>query len=106
MRITRLVADRNLLGNTIDLYLFQRSESGDHFSGRPIEVGPQDPNVAAFPITRISRNEAQELLDSLWHCGLRPTDAGESTGELAATKKHLEDIRNIAFFKLEIPLPK
>lgn len=99
---TRLIADRNMIGNTIDLYCFQKGEDGKGRAGQPIEMRPHDANTAADPIARISRNEAQELLDSLYHCGLRPTQEGDSVGALAATQNHLEDMRKIAFRALHV----
>lgn len=40
---------------------------------------------------------AQTLIDDLWHCGLRPSEGTGSAGALAATQKHLDDMRTIAF---------
>lgn len=40
---------------------------------------------------------AQFLMDRLWECGLRPTEGSGSAGSLAATQKHLEDMRALVF---------
>ena len=45
------------------------------------------------PTIRFDQKVAQELMDSLWYCGVRPSDGTGSTGQLAATEKHLEDAR-------------
>jgi hypothetical protein len=37
------------------------------------------------------------LMDQLWQCGLRPTEGTGSAGSLAATERHLKDMREIAF---------
>lgn len=50
----------------------------------------------------ISFKEAQILMDDLWQCGLRPSEGTGSAGQLAATQKHLSDMRLIAFKKLLI----
>ncbi len=42
---------------------------------------------------------AQELMDSLWQCGLRPSEGSGSAGALAATQRHLEDLRALVFKK-------
>jgi hypothetical protein len=42
------------------------------------------------------------LIDALWTAGLRPTEGHGSTGQLAATERHLEDMRALAF-KLDMP---
>jgi hypothetical protein len=49
------------------------------------------------PTTTISRTDAQILMDDLWSCGLRPTEGTGSAGSLAATERHLQDMRKIAF---------
>lgn len=40
---------------------------------------------------------AQGLMDQLWDCGLRPTEGSGSAGSLAATQRHLEDMRRLVF---------
>ena len=50
-------------------------------------------------------DEAQQFMDELWRVGIRPTDGAGSVGQLAATTKHLEDMRVIAFKSLETPKP-
>jgi hypothetical protein len=46
--------------------------------------------------TRISVESAQSLMNQLWECGLRPSQAAGSAGQLAAVQYHLEDMRKIA----------
>ncbi len=42
-------------------------------------------------------DQAQTLMDDLWHCGLRPTEGAGSAGALRATERHLEDMRTLVF---------
>lgn len=49
------------------------------------------------PLFILAEENAQALMDSLYHCGIRPSDAGESVGALSATKAHLDDMRKIVF---------
>ena len=51
---------------------------------------------------RLSPSDAQQFMDELWRAGIRPTAGAGSVGQLAATEKHLEDLRKIAFKKLSI----
>ena len=37
------------------------------------------------------------LMDDLWQCGLRPSEGTGSAGALAATQKHLDDMRKLVF---------
>lgn len=48
------------------------------------------------------RDDAQALIDDLWHSGYRPTEGSGSAGSLAATEKHLADMRKIAFKQLDM----
>jgi hypothetical protein len=57
------------------------------------------------PTFRLLGPEAQELMDMLWNCGLRPTQSKQSIGQLEAVERHLADMRTIAFNKLEIDSP-
>lgn len=45
----------------------------------------------------LKREDLQAFLDRLWQLGFRPTDAGSVSGELSATRKHLEDMRTLVF---------
>lgn len=49
------------------------------------------------PLLRLSRSDAENLMDQLWHCGIRPSNGTGSTGQLAATETHLADMRKISF---------
>lgn len=49
------------------------------------------------PTLAIDRTAAQELMDDLWRCGIRPTEGAGSAGAMAAVQSHLEDMRTIVF---------
>ena len=50
---------------------------------------------------QFTKPEAQMLMDALWAAGITPTEHG-SPGQLAATERHRDDLRKIAFKKLGI----
>lgn len=87
---------------TVDL-LYVRQESGVRMCAKPVEWEPLpeggDPNA---PTLQIPDYVAQELMDELWRCGLRPTEGTGSAGALAATQRHLDDMRKIAMKKIGI----
>lgn len=58
--------------------------------------------TVAHPIVRIKPDEARRLMDDLWRAGVRPTDGSGSSGQLAATERHLADMKLIAFKGLGI----
>lgn len=71
-------------------------------------MDPSAPRQDSPPMMSIHPEKAdavlQSLMDELWNIGVRPKDVG-TAGHLAATTKHLEDMRAIAFSKLETPKP-
>lgn len=64
------------------------------------DVGPGHGNIQAVPLlsfggSRTPDGMGQELMDSLWQCGFRPTEGTGSAGSLAATQAHLKDMRTL-----------
>lgn len=57
------------------------------------EIEPHDfaPVTAHMPYA-----SAQQLMDELWLCGIRPAEGQGSAGSLAATERHLKDMQAIA----------
>jgi hypothetical protein len=51
---------------------------------------------------KLNPDEAQQLCDALWEAGIRPTNGEGSTGQLAATREHLADMKTIAFHALKV----
>lgn len=68
----------------------------------PVTLTEKEPGVLVQPFLTLEPREAQQLMDELWLCGLRPTEGTGSAGSLAATERHLADMRAIAFSKLRI----
>ena len=48
-------------------------------------------------LPRMTDNRAQELMDELWRCGIRPSDGRRTDEAMGALGAHLEDMRKIAF---------
>lgn len=58
----------------------------------------RDPSVETTgDRTRLSADAAQRLMDDLWDAGVRPAEGAGSAGQLAATVRHLEDMRTLVF---------
>lgn len=47
---------------------------------------------------------AQRLMDSLWRCGIRPTEGAGSAGQREALERHLMDMRAIVSERLKVKL--
>jgi hypothetical protein len=68
-----------------------------------------DQCIPNSPLFSLEPTEAQALMDQLWQCGLRPSEGSGSAGSLAATERHLEDMRKLALhwcLRDELGLPK
>ncbi len=65
---------------------------------------PKEPGIDPNPraLVRLQKDELQQLMDELWHVGIRPSEGTGSAGQLAATQKHLDDMRRVALHGLGI----
>jgi len=68
-----------------------------HSSAGPVVMKVQSENEVVEPFITLEYEQAQQLMDELWRCGLRPAEGTGSAGSLAATEKHLQDMRKITF---------
>jgi hypothetical protein len=106
----RFVAERSDFGRSILLYghIPHSGVIGD----QPEQVAQPlvmhtltteaDERAEHAPIAALSMDSAQGLMDELWRCGLRPSEGTGSAGSLAATERHLKDMRAIAFDLLQM----
>jgi hypothetical protein len=90
----------NIPYSGLDLYIKTDATWVNEVKSIHVETG-QRPPVAMRPTTA----QGQDLLDRLYRAGFRPTEARGGEGTLAATQKHLEDMRAITFDKLAIDPP-
>lgn len=81
----------------VDVFVQTPEENGVFHVAQPLTMVPVEVGLLADPTMRIRAEEAQMLMDELWRCGLRPTEGTGSAGSLAATERHLADMRKIAF---------
>lgn len=100
------ISRRGLRGQGYDVWIDQIDPVAKTMSeALPIQMRevPKDQlhQMRVAPLS-IEENAAQQLMDDLWEVGLRPTEGSGSAGSLASTQKHLQDMRTIAFNKLEI----
>lgn len=102
-------ADKSPFRDSITLNIFRYRPEKPHIEivrGFTTDLIEEDsefgrPALAFGALTRPGSffSGAQELMDDLWRCGLRPSEAGESAGALSSTKFHLEDMRKLVFDK-------
>ena len=58
-------------------------------------VESTEDGVDAPAFMTLSAEMGQSLIDQLWECGLRPSEGTGSAGSLAATERHLQDLRKL-----------
>jgi hypothetical protein len=100
----RIAAFPNMWDERVRILVVRREQ------GKPQQVGrlqfTEVPEGESLEGTaELDRSEAQELMDMLWACGLRPTQGKQSEGQVAAVERHLADMRTLAFAMLEIKQP-
>ena len=67
-----------------------------------IEFTEVDKHTIVHPTITLTPHNTQKLMDDLWQSGFRPSEGTGSAGSLAATEKHLKDMRDIVFHELNI----
>lgn len=88
----------------IALAIGERDGAGNvSHRAQTITFEPIEPNEDIPDWIRLSHDDAQALVDELWLCGIRPSEGTGSAGSLAATERHLADMRRIAFAALREP---
>jgi hypothetical protein len=86
-------------GRNIEIALLSKPDprTGKRTAARPVQMEPvDDEELVTEPTFSLRPDEAQQLMDELWRCGLRPTEGSGSAGSLAATERHLKDMQAIA----------
>lgn len=72
-----------------------------YYLAEPLAMKDQTEATALFtpmtPTASLSSTAAQQLIDDLWDCGLRPSEGSGSAGQLAAVERHLKDMRTLVF---------
>jgi hypothetical protein len=81
-------------GNDLDLRLLD-DETREYALPLVMEKGQQ--GVRLPVMASLTSDMAQSLMDGLYNCGVRPSSGAGSAGQLAATEKHLEDMRRLVF---------
>lgn len=95
---TEVKATPDPAAKKIDLYFVQYYPH-DRLVAKKIEWEQSLYNEWTKPILSLTYKNAQQLMNELWTCGIRPTGTTES-----ATQAHLNDMRAIVAEKLKVTL--
>ena len=91
-----MMARREQWNGGISIYMRQQTVGVGSVIPKPIEWEKYDPGYGTSPFLMLGIQQAQQLMDELWQCGLRPTEGTGSAGSLAATERHLNDMQAVA----------
>lgn len=94
----KIFAQREIYSDTIEI----RMKDGAGIA-QPVIFTEMQPGSYMPPALVLPTDDAQRLMDELWNCGLRPSEGSGSAGSLAATERHLADMRSMAFHALKVP---
>jgi hypothetical protein len=99
----RFHLQRSPFGRGLSLFISTKSDQESKICIADNLVFKTVPNHSILePLTQLDMNEAQELMDELWHCGIRPTEGAGSACAMRATENHLADLRKITNKLLKI----
>lgn len=100
MRNARVIfhAQRRMFENAIALAIATRDDHGRISVAEPIMFRAIAEGAYIEPASlALSLDDAQALMDELWHVGLRPSEGTGSAGAMAAVQAHLADMRRLVF---------
>ena len=63
----------------------------------PLLFKDAKPGTHTSAMMHLNNQEAQDLADQLYACGISPSKLAGSTGQLSAVQYHLEDMRKLVF---------
>lgn len=92
----KIMVQRKIWSNSLEFLVGVASNGVTHVAA-PLEFSKVEPGAFTQPTFQLTNEEAQDLIDDLWRCGLRPTEGTGSAGSLKATQNHLEDMRTLTF---------
>jgi hypothetical protein len=93
---TEIYANKVIFSNALQFAFIQRGQRGRPAAAKPMVFEVVEEGAIVEPAITIGIDEAQQFIDELWRCGLRPTEGTGSAGSLAATERHLHDMQAIA----------
>jgi hypothetical protein len=81
-------------GFEYEFYIFDDFKS---VSVKEIVFQEQSSSTRMNPAFSLDKVSIQELMDSLWMNGIRPSEGVASTGQLEAIQNHLKDMQKLTF---------
>jgi hypothetical protein len=98
----KIVVSREPWDGKVNFLLGEKTEHGTYFVAQPLQLSEHPDGHVVNPFMTLDDEQTQRMMDELWRCGFRPREGTGSAGSLAATERHLKDMRKIAFHTLKI----
>ena len=103
-------AEKSLVHQRINVYAHLQDVHGNGLfiqKGETVKV-ESGTTASPGPLLSLRHDEAKELMDVLWSCGIRPSNGEGNAGQLGATQAHLKDMQSIAmaFINTHVSLTK
>jgi hypothetical protein len=95
----KIKVQENIDSDCIDVLLLETRDGkkyAGHIEWREVEPWPAR-TLPTFSVSLTAVNPLQNLADGLYDCGIHPTAAKGSAGQLSAVNRHLEDMRALVF---------
>jgi hypothetical protein len=92
-----IMARKEEWNDGVSVYMRQMTVGVGSTMALPVVFAPQQPNERAVPMLSLTIHQAQQLMDELWDCGMRPSEGSGSAGAMAAVQAHLSDMRKLVF---------
>lgn len=82
-------------GDQIEIFYFSSIEDGKRQVPKLVETKIVEPEIGIQPVFTISKKQAQQFMDDLYRCGIRPTESIGTQGEKDAMKDHLKSMKEV-----------
>lgn len=83
-------------GKVIDIAIFTQVVGVKYLAVKQLDI--EDINTDDIPVClKMDPTSAQQLIDDLWDCGLRPSEGSGSAGAMMAVQNHLKDMQRLVF---------
>jgi hypothetical protein len=92
-------AESRFYSHSIAIHIYRRLHDDDRvelLSGLQFTTHAANETTEPTEALILPIEVAQELVDALWQCGLRPSEGSGSAGALRATEAHLKDTQEFS----------
>jgi hypothetical protein len=106
----RVYAERSIVKNAVEVFLMKHGANGCGVAEALVNLefkkfGKDDIARDIQPLS-LQYELAQQLIDELWKCGLRPSSGFDGPAAIMATERHLQDMQRLSWRLLDTVSPE